>query len=81
MLEKLVQEGFYDGTIFHRIVKNFVIEGGDNNTKPNGTGRQLWGTRKPGFTLKAEFNGIPHKRGILRWHIQMMQIMLVHNIL
>ena len=63
--EKLARQGFYDGTVFHRIVKNFVIQAGDNNTKPSGKGREFWGTGNPGFTLKAEFNNIPHKRGIV----------------
>ena len=46
-------------------MKNFVIQAGDNNTKPSGRGREFWGTGNPGFTLKAEFNNIPHKRGIV----------------
>jgi cyclophilin family peptidyl-prolyl cis-trans isomerase len=61
----LSKSGFYDGTIFHRIVKDFVIQGGDPNTKNNNESRDTWGTGGPNFTLEAEFNDIPHKRGIV----------------
>src|SRR5262249_7423107 len=63
--EKLAREGFYNDTIFHRIVKGFVIQGGDNNTKPNGKSREFWGSGGPGYSVGAEFNDIPHKRGIV----------------
>jgi dolichyl-diphosphooligosaccharide--protein glycosyltransferase len=61
----LANKGFYDGTLFHRIDKGFVIQAGDNNTKPNGTGRDRWGTGSPGYSVEAEFSDIPHKRGIV----------------
>jgi len=60
----LSKTGFYDGTIFHRIVKGFVIQGGDPTTK-NGTLKDKWGTGGPGYTIDAEFNDIPHQRGII----------------
>jgi dolichyl-diphosphooligosaccharide---protein glycosyltransferase len=63
--KKLAQEGFYNGTLFHRINKDFVIQGGDPNTRLNGTGREQWGTGGPGFSLPEEFNSIPHERGIV----------------
>ena len=62
--EKLAKSGFYNGTIFHRIVKGFVIQGGDPYTK-NNSNTNLWGTGGPGYAIKAEFNNIPHTRGIL----------------
>jgi dolichyl-diphosphooligosaccharide---protein glycosyltransferase len=52
-------------TLFHRIDKDFVIQGGDPNTRQNGTGREQWGTGHPGFSLAEEFNTIPHERGIV----------------
>jgi peptidyl-prolyl cis-trans isomerase B (cyclophilin B) len=59
----LANDGFYDGTTFHRIVAGFVIQGGDPNTKSDD--RSKHGMGGPGFTLKAEFSNLPHKRGSL----------------
>jgi peptidyl-prolyl cis-trans isomerase B (cyclophilin B) len=53
---KLARKGFYNGTIFHRVIKDFMIQGGD----PDGTG--MGG---PGYTIKAEFSSRHHKRGTL----------------
>jgi peptidyl-prolyl cis-trans isomerase B (cyclophilin B) len=60
--KKLTKKGFYDGTKFHRAVPGFMIQGGDPNTK---TGQGQPGTGDPGYKIKAEFNPIKHKRGIL----------------
>ncbi len=60
---KLAKEGFYDGTIFHRVIPGFMIQGGDPNSKDQDKSRH--GTGGPGYTIKAEFNKTPHKRGIL----------------
>ena len=61
---ELANRGFYDGLIFHRIVPNFVIQGGDPNTRDL-SNRTRWGTGGPGWNIKAEFNKNKHSRGTL----------------
>src|SRR6201998_3925844 len=60
----LAKKGFYDGTCFHRVIKNFMIQGGDPLTKDNSK-EGAWGTGGPGYTVKAEFNDKSHVRGVL----------------
>src|SRR3989338_2235486 len=60
---KLSEDGFYDGTIFHRIIPGFMIQGGDPNTKDGD--KSTWGTGGPGNPINAEFNTIKHNRGIV----------------
>lgn len=62
---KLAREGFYNGTLFHRVIKEFMIQGGDPESKGAAKGRQL-GSGDAGYTLPAEFNAdLFHKRGAL----------------
>ena len=62
--KKLAREGFYDGTIFHRIVKGFMIQGGDPNSKDPAK-ENSYGEGGPGYKIKAEFNDHSHQRGVI----------------
>lgn len=65
--KKLAKKGFYDGTCFHRIIKGFMIQGGDPNSKdPAKT--DSYGTGGPGYSIKGETNHRPdrsHERGVI----------------
>ena len=60
----LANKGFYDGTCFHRVIKGFMIQGGDPLTKDPAK-EDMWGTGGPGYTIKAEFNDRSHVRGVI----------------
>jgi peptidyl-prolyl cis-trans isomerase B (cyclophilin B) len=62
--KKLAREGFYDGTIFHRIVKGFMIQGGDPNSKDPAK-ESSYGQGGPSYKIKAEFNDHSHQRGVI----------------
>ena len=62
---KLVKEGYYNGTLFHRVIKDFMIQGGDPDSKGAPAGKHL-GVGGPSYTLDAEIKpGLFHKRGAL----------------
>jgi peptidyl-prolyl cis-trans isomerase B (cyclophilin B) len=62
---KLIKEGYYDGQLFHRLIKEFMIQGGDPNSKNASTGEML-GQGGPGYTIPAEISELYiHKKGSL----------------
>jgi len=63
--EKLAKSGFYNGTLFHRVIKSFMIQGGDPLTKSDPKNWTVHGTGGPGYSFDDEQNNIKLERGVL----------------
>ncbi|MCE7966008.1 peptidylprolyl isomerase [Nitrospirales bacterium NOB] len=61
---QLAKSGFYNGTVFHRVIPGFMIQGGDPNTKDS-LKKGAYGQGGPGHNVKAEFSDLAHKRGMV----------------
>jgi peptidyl-prolyl cis-trans isomerase B (cyclophilin B) len=62
--EKLANSGFYDGVKFHRVIRDFVVQGGDPKSRDLPVGDPSIGTGGPGYTIKCETKGNPHTHDI-----------------
>src|SRR5580765_5764924 len=76
--KKLARQGFYDGTIFHRIVKEFMIQGGDPNSKDPAK-EASYGQGGPGYKINAEFMIIATMPALFRWRAVRIQTPPVRN--
>ena len=62
--EKLANDGFYDGVKFHRVIPEFVVQGGDPQSRDLPEGDRRIGSGGPGYTIKCETAGNPHKHAV-----------------
>ncbi|MBL8961031.1 MAG: peptidylprolyl isomerase [Gemmatimonadetes bacterium] len=62
--EKLANSGYYDGTKFHRVIPDFVVQGGDPYSKGGAAAKGPVGTGGPGYTIKCETKGNPRKHRV-----------------